>query len=76
MRNGKTADELALGNLQNQGDKGKGFQGNCHNYRKTGHKSANCKASKKEKGNKNESITQGGKTRHTVITAVVMSILR
>ena len=37
--NGKSADELALANLQKKG----GFKGNCHKCGKPGHKSAQCK---------------------------------
>ena len=36
--NSKLAAELALVNLMNQGNKGKGFQGNCHKCGKKGHK--------------------------------------
>jgi hypothetical protein len=60
--NDKTSDELALANLLNQENKGKGFQGNRNNCRKKEHKSADWKVSKKEKDKKNKSNTntQGG----------------
>ena len=52
--NGKTADELALDNLQN---KGKGCQGNCHKCGKKGYKAEDCRP-KRDKGDKTN--PQGG----------------
>ena len=45
---GKTVNKVALANLQN-GNKNKGFQGNCHICNKKEHKSVDCRAPKKEK---------------------------
>ena len=56
--NGKTADELALANLQN---KDKGFQGTCHVCSKKGHKSAECRGPKKDKSDKTN--FQGGRNK-------------
>ena len=56
--NGKTADELALANLQNN-DK-KEFQGNCNTCGKKGHKEADCR-SKKDNGDKTNPPGGGNK---------------
>ena len=56
--NHKTADELALANLQN---KGNGFQGTCHNCDKKEHMSEDYRGPKKDKSNKTNS--QGGRNK-------------
>ena len=48
-----------VANLQD-GNKGKGFQGICYTCDKQGYKSVDCKAPKKEKGDKKKFNTQGG----------------
>ena len=50
---GKPADELALGNLMNLGQKGK-IKGGCWNCGKSGHKSEDCTAKEPDRGNKNK----------------------
>ena len=56
---GKAVNKVALVNLQN-GNKNKGFQGNCHICNKKEHKRVDCRVPKKEKGDKNKYNTQEG----------------
>ena len=60
--NDKTADELTLANLQNNGKKG--FQGNCNTCGKKGHEEADCRA-KKDNGNKTNPPGGGNKKTRT-----------
>ena len=69
--NGKTADELARVNLQNN-DK-KGFQGNCIKCGKPGHSEAACR-SKQGNGNKINPPGDGNKKKN-VLTAIRKVIL-
>jgi hypothetical protein len=55
-------DELALGNPHNWKE-GKRFHGKCHKCGKKEHKSVNCKAPKKEKGDKTTPNTQGSRNK-------------